>query len=60
MAAFLLSAEKALVKCELTFGVPRVAAQTLPAMVFALLNPVLKGKEEGRWKPAAQRLTWAE
>lgn len=59
MGVLLLSAEKLLVKCEMTSGVPRVAARALPAMVFALLNPVLKGKGEGRWMPAVQRLMWA-
>lgn len=60
MGVFLLSVEKVLVKGELTSGVPHVAAQTLPALVFALLNPAFKGKEEGRGMAAVGRLMWAE
>lgn len=57
MGVFLLSAEKDLVKYELTFGMPHGTAQTL---VFALLSPAFKGTEEGRWMVAVQKLMWAE
>lgn len=60
MGGFLLSVEKILVKCELSFGAPHMAARTLPALVSALLNAAFKGKEDRRRMAAVQRLMWAE